>query len=229
MNVARQLSIWIAWLAFAVAPVSAQAPDLSRYRQFHLGMTLAAVTQEVGPTPEVRMIHQRPALIQELTWYPPRSLGMLPDDEAVREVLFTFYNGELCRLVIEYDGRHTEGLTVDDMVGALALRYGPASLPRVPIMGSWSNGSHLSDEILANWEDPRFALTLFRPTYLSSFGLVVTERRLDGLARRATDEAIRLDAQEAPQRDSDQQQAQNEATRVTLAKARQTNKGTFRP
>jgi hypothetical protein len=111
----------------------------------------------------------------------------------------------------------------------LALQYGRASRPRVAILGSLSNGSHLTDEILASWEDPRFALTLFRPTHLSTFGLVVTDRRLDGLARHATDEASRLDAQEAPQRDKDRRLAQAEDERVRLAKARQTNKGTFRP
>ena len=115
------------------------------------------------------------------------------------------------------------------MVEALAVQYGPASRPRVAIMGSLSNGSHLSDEILASWEDPRFAHTLFRPTYLSTFGLVVTDRRLDGLARHATDEAIRLDAQEAPQRDKERRYAEGEDERVRVAKARLTNKGTFRP
>lgn len=229
MNVTRQLSLCLACLALAVAPVCAEAPDLSRYRQFHLGMTLAAVAQEVGPAPDVRVIHQRPALIQELTWHPPRPLGTDPDNETVREVVFTFYNGELCRLVIEYDRRLTEGLTVDDMVEALAVRYGPASRPRLAIMRSLSRGSNLSDEILASWEDPGFALMLFRPTYLSAYGLAVTERRLDGLARRASEEATRLDAQEAPQRDREQQQANKEAARVKLEKARHANKGTFRP
>jgi hypothetical protein len=229
MTVARQLTICIAWLALAVTPVSAQAPDLSRYREFHLGMTLSAVGQQVGPTSEVRVLHQRPALIQELAWHPARSLGTIPDAEAVREVLFTFYNGELCRLVIEYDRRATEGLTTGDMVEALAVQYGPASRPRVVIMGSFSKGAYLSDEILAKWEGPRFALTLIRLTDLSSFGLVMTERRLDRLARRAADQATRLDAQEAPRRANDQEQAQIEATRVKLATARQTNKATFRP
>jgi hypothetical protein len=233
MNAARHLSICIAWIAVATAPVSAQqpasAPDLSRYRQFQLGTTLAAVAAQVGPAPEVRVVHQRPVLIQEMVWYPPRSLGTLPDEEAVREVVFTFYDGALYRMLIEYDRHRTEGLTAGDIVDALAVQYGAATRPPVAIMASLSKGSHLSDEILANWDDPGFALTLFRPTYLSSFGLVMTERRLEGLARRATDEATRLDAQEAPQRDRDRQLAQGEETRAKQAKARQTNKGTFRP
>jgi hypothetical protein len=229
MRLARHVAICIAWVAIAVTPVSAQSQDLSRYRQFRLGMTLEAVTHEVGPTPEVRVIHRRPALIQELAWHPPRPLAKLPDDEAVREVLFTFYEGELCRMLIDYDRWRTEGLTTDDILVALAPQYGPATRPRMAIMASISKGSHLGDEILANWEDARFAHTLFRPTYLSSFGLVMTERRLDGLARRAIKDALRLDLHEAPERERDRARAQNEEARVKEVKARQTNKRTFRP
>ena len=229
MKLARHLAICIAWITITVAPVSAQPQDLSRYRQFRLGMTLAAVTHEVGPTPEVRVIHQRPALIQELAWHPPHPLAKLPDEEAVREVLFTFYEGELWRMVIDYDRWRTEGLTTDDILEALAPQYGPATRPRMAIMDSISKGAHFSDEIVANWRDARYALTLFRPTYLSSFGLVMTDRRLDGLARRAIQEALRLDLHEAPQRDRDRERAQNEEARVKEVKARQTNKGTFRP
>jgi hypothetical protein len=214
MRLARHVAICIAWVAIAVPPVSAQPPDLSRYRQFRLGMTLAAVTHEVGPTPEVRVIHQRPALIQELAWHPSHPLAKLPDEEAVREVLFTFYEGELCRMVIDYDRWRTEGLTTDDILEALAPQFGPATRPRMAIMDSISKGAHFSDEIVANWRDARYALTLFRPTYLSSFGLVMTDRRLDGLARRAIHEALRLDLHEAPQRDRDRERAQNEEARV---------------
>jgi hypothetical protein len=229
MNVTRQLSICTSLLALAAVPVSAQDPDLSRYRQFRLGMTLAAVAHEVGPTPEVRVIHQRPALIQELAWHPSHPLAKLPDEEAVREVLFTFYEGELWRMVIDYDRWRTEGLTTDDILEALAPQYGRATRPRKAIMASISNGAHFSDEILANWKDARFAHTLFRPTYLSSFGLLVTERRLDGLATRAIQEADRLDVDEAPQRHEERQRAQAEEARVKQDKARLTNKGTFRP
>ena len=228
-KLARHVAICIAWVAIAVAPVSAQTPDLSRYRQFRLGMTLAAVTHVVGPTPEVRVIHQRPALIQELAWHPPRPVAKLSDDEVVREVLFTFYEGELCRMLIDYDRWRTEGLTTDDLLEALAPQYGPATRPRLAILASISKGSHFSDEILANWEDARFAHTLFRPASLYTFGLVMTERRLDGLARRAIKDALRLDLYEAPQRERDRERAQNEEARVKEVKARQTNKGTFRP
>ena len=44
--------------------------DLSSYRGFQLGMSLDAVAQQTGIVSEARVVHQRPELIQELTWEP---------------------------------------------------------------------------------------------------------------------------------------------------------------
>jgi hypothetical protein len=218
-------------LAPVLAPTLAltPSPDLSRYRQFQLGMSPAEVVAKTSSATEVRTLSERPALIQELVWYPPRALGARPDTEAVREVVFTFYAGELCRMLIEYDRLRTEGLTADDMVDALVLPYGVAMRPSTSRMASISKGSHLGDEVLATWGDAQFTLALFRPSYLSSFGLAVAERRLDGLARGASEEARRLDAADAPQRERARQHAQAEALRLKQLDARTANKGTFKP
>ena len=47
----------------------AAAQDLSRYREFELGSAVAAVSTLTGVAgSELKAIHQRPAVIQELTW-----------------------------------------------------------------------------------------------------------------------------------------------------------------
>jgi hypothetical protein len=64
----------LAGLSFQVdsIPPSAQLPDLSRYREFRLGMTLPEVTKQTDTDPsEVTVVHQRPVLIQEVDWRPP--------------------------------------------------------------------------------------------------------------------------------------------------------------
>jgi hypothetical protein len=225
----RRFWVGVVWGAIAVSPMSASAQDLAGYRAFQMGMSPAAVSAEVGPSPQVRVVHERPALIQELVWYPTRVDGILPEDEVVRSVVFTFYAGELCRMVIEYDRRRTEGLTADDVIEVLAARYGPASRPRVPMMASLAGGSYLGDAVVASWQDSRFTLTLFQPSFLSSFGLSIIDRRLDGLARQAAAEATRLDSVEGPQRERDRRAVLDEASRVRLGKAREANKATFRP
>jgi hypothetical protein len=46
--------------------------DLSKYQTFSFGMRLVELAKQVDQKPtEANLIHQRPALIQELTWWPP--------------------------------------------------------------------------------------------------------------------------------------------------------------
>src|SRR5260370_42519504 len=46
------------------------------------------------------VIHQRPALIQEVDWRPGRYPGSSPDTDAVKDIMFSFCNGELLRMRI---------------------------------------------------------------------------------------------------------------------------------
>jgi hypothetical protein len=224
---ARILAMSIAWVVISAPVISAQ--DLSRYREFQLGMSLVAVAQQVGITPEARVLHQRPELIQELIWQPPRILGSSPPEDSVRKVLFSFYNGQLFRIVVNYEWERTEGLTVEDMVEALSVTYGRATLPATEIISSLSRVHTDSDRIMAHWEDPQHSLDLVRPSYASTFGLVVFSKRLEALARAASVEAIRLDEQEAPKWATDRKQKQEDEDHARQETARRANKLTFRP
>ncbi len=122
----RSITISIS-LAVLLTPLI-YAQDLSRYREFQFGMNLGAVAKQADMKPsEARVIHQRPAVIQELDWRPQRSRG--PSPEAVKEVRFSFYNGELFRMVVNNDQYKTEGLTDEDMVEAMSATYGTATRP----------------------------------------------------------------------------------------------------
>src|SRR5512136_2128998 len=70
-------------------PIHAQ--DLSRYREFHLGMDLAATAKQTHMELfEAKVLHQRPALIQELEWRPHLALVSIPEADPLKEVLFSF-------------------------------------------------------------------------------------------------------------------------------------------
>ncbi len=62
-------------LCFVVLLLTApllRAQDLSKYRHFTLGMSLTRVLERTDQKmADVKVIHGRPALIQELTWWPP--------------------------------------------------------------------------------------------------------------------------------------------------------------
>ena len=221
----RILATSFLWFVISTPLLSAQ--DLSRYREFQLGTSLAAVSQQSGVRREARVLQQRPELIQELIWQPPSGLGTSPPD-SVRKVLLSFYNGQLFRIAVSYEWDRTEGLTVEDMVDALSVTYGPALLPATEIASSLSRVFTESDGIVAHWGDPQHAIDLVRPSYASTFGLVMFSKRLDALARAATLEATRLDDKEASGRAIERKRIQDDEEHARQAKARTRNKATFR-
>jgi hypothetical protein len=91
---AHILAISILWTVLA-SPLAC-AGDLSSYREFQFGMNLPVAVKLVSMnSSEARVIHQRPALIQELDWRPGRYPGSSPDTDAVKDSMFSFCNGEL--------------------------------------------------------------------------------------------------------------------------------------
>jgi hypothetical protein len=219
---------------FQATPVSAPltyTKDLSGYREFQFGMNLLAVAKQADLKPsEARVVHHRPALIQELEWRPQRARGASPEADSVKEVLFSFYNGELFRILINYDQLKTEGLTDGDMVEAISAKYGIATRPAGKIiLFSSFHVYNDSENVIARWEDPQYSFNLFRSSYQPTFGLLVFSKRLDGLAVAAIAEAMRLDDQEAPERELERQRKQEEERHAAQEKARPTNKAAFRP
>ena len=85
------------------------------------------------------------------------------------------------------------------------------------------------EKFVAQWEDPQYSVTLFRSSYLSTFGLVLLSKRLDGLARVASAEAILQDDREAPEREVERQRTLSPENRMSQDAARRTNKAIFKP
>jgi hypothetical protein len=214
-------------------PVSAPATgalDLSRYREFKFGETLPAVAKQAGlDVSEAKLIHARPAVIQELEWAIWLSSRFSPQTDPVKSILFSFYNGELFRILVSYDRDETQGLTTDDMIEAISAKYGIATKPAdIEIAFSSAQVYNDSEAVIARWEDPQYSFNLFRSSFQPTFGMIAFSKSLDALARTATAEAIRLDAAEAPQREIQRQNQENEKNRESLEKARQVNKSKFR-
>jgi hypothetical protein len=225
-----------AWsLAISVFGIMLLAPliharDLSLYRKFQFGTNLAAVAKQTGMDPsEAKVLHNRPALIQELWWHCVLS-SSLPQTDSVTEVVFSFYNGELFRMVVNYDRNMTEGLTDADMVEAISAEYGAATRPAEEIIPfSSSLVYNDSERVVARWEDAQYSFNLFRYSYQPVMGMVAFSKERDALAKAAVVEAIRLDKQEAPQREVERQKKEDGERRAAQEKARLANKPAFRP
>src|SRR5208282_3918763 len=126
MKMMRNAGIALALVLLSAPLVSAQ--DLSRYRNFSLGTSLAALSKQIGQDPQqANLISENPALIQELKYWPVDNSYTSVRVEPDLQILFSFYNGELYRMVVTYDQNAIEGLTEEDMVKAVSARYGTAT------------------------------------------------------------------------------------------------------
>lgn len=210
------------FLAFGIMSAS----DLSSYRSFRLGTDLPTVAKQIGALPsEAKVIHSRPALIQELGWR-PQPLGPSSKTEPAKEVVLSFYEGQLFRIAISYDRYETEGLTTADFIEAISVTYGVSTSPAARAEpGLYSN----EGQVVAQWQDSQYRFDLVRLPYEPSFNLVGVLKRLEAPAKAAFVEAERLDYKEAPQREAERKAREDETERVKLQKARIVNKPKFRP
>ncbi len=200
--------------------------DLSKYRNFSLGMSLVELSKQVNLTPlQTKLIHKRPAVIQEMTWWPRGSSDSSLQADSVWQIFFTFYNGELYRIVVTYDPHATEGLTAEDIVQAISVQYGTSTRSAAEISFPTNELYRSTEKVIARWEDSQYSINLFRSSFLNSFGLVMFSKRLDAQAEAAIAESVKLEEQEAPQKEIDHQKKRADNLEV----ARQKNRKTFRP
>jgi hypothetical protein len=193
-------------LLIALSASSICAQDLSSYRDFRFGMNLNAVAKQAGMNlSEAKTLHQHPALIQELWWQ--RSFGgSSPQSDPVREIVFSFYDGALFRMVVNFDQHRTEGFTDEEMIEAISAKYGVAARPVATIV-LFSSSLVYNDyeKVVARWEDSQYSYNLYRSSNQPVFGMLVFSKRLDALAQTATAEAIQSDNQEARQQERGRQ------------------------
>ncbi len=226
MNV-RRLLLSIASVVLFVTAIPAQ--DLSSYRKFAFGADLAVIAKQTGLRPaEAQTICQRPQLIQSLDWQPRSTSNPSPAElKSVKGVLFRFYNGALSSVAITYDRDSTAGMTVGDMIDAISVNYGTPTKPAEEVFFPSIYAETL--KVLARWEDSEYSFRLVQSSYPAVFGLLGTSKSLDALASAALTQAKAIDAKEAPQKEIDRRQREEEASRLELEKLRQVNKIGFRP
>ena len=81
--------------------------------------------KQAGTGKSATVIHRRPALIEEIQWQ-SQSIDLTGPGESTKDVVFCFRDGRLFRIAVKYDHYDTEGLTSEDMIGAISATYGTA-------------------------------------------------------------------------------------------------------
>jgi hypothetical protein len=216
-------------LCFVVLLLTApllRAQDLSKYRHFTLGMSLTRVLERTDQKmADVKVIHGRPALIQEVTWWPPNIPGSSYRSDTVEQILFSFYNAELYKISVTYDRTSTEGLTAEDMVKSVSAKYGPATSVKPEVDSATNERYDMRQRPVATWEDSQYSFNLVRSSFSGSFELLIYSKRLNAEAEVALAEAVKLEKEEEPQREAERQKKQTGDLEAT----RQKNQKSFRP
>ena len=215
-----------------LASRSMGAASLSQYRNFRLTSSLATVATAAGvAASEAKTIHQRPSVLQDLEWRPSRWIpgSMSMSTDPVEQIVFSFYNDQLFRVVVDYARDRTEGMTDADMVEAIAAVYGTPGARAAGATRAASQVEVASGAAVARWGDAARSLVLYRTSaYGDGFRLILTDLALDRLARKATIDAARLDERDAPRLEVARQKKERDDGRATAEKARAINKAAFR-
>ena len=203
-----------------------RAQDLSKYRGFSLGTNLPSVLKLCDQKlADVKTIHARPMLIQELTWWPASSAGTSSRPDNVEQILFSFSNGDLYKISVTYEHASIEGLTADDMVKSISAKYGLPTSVESEIDSVLNAQYNMPQKSVASWEDSKYFFTLVHSPFTDRFGLVIYSKRGNAEAERASAEAVKLEEQERPEKEADQRKKEA----GDLEAVRQKNQKTFRP
>jgi hypothetical protein len=219
MKTIRSSILCLGALLLAASPLPAQS--LSQYRDFSIGTSLSAVLKlSDEKMADVRTIHNRPILIQELVWGPFGSSAASSRPDSVEQILFSFSNGQLYRISVNYDHSSTEGLTAADMVKSISAKYGPATSVALEI-----DPLSMKQESVASWEDSRFSVDLVLSSFSHRFALVIYSKDANTAAGLASAEAQKLEEQERPEKEATQRKKEADDLEVT----REKNQKAFRP
>jgi len=174
---------------------------------------------------DLKTIHSRPALLQEVAWQPRYMSGApIADRGSINEIVFSFVDDQLFRMTVVYDRSRTSGLTNADMIAALTDLYGAAIIPTRA-----SADAALGITVLAEWQQADAGVVLRRSQYNESFSLVITSLPLEALARKAQATALILDVREAPAREAELARKRADDQRQVEEQARTANKKVFKP
>jgi hypothetical protein len=211
---------------FLLVSTSLPAQDFSKYRGFSLDTSLAAVLKlSDQKLADVRTVHIRPMLIQELAWWPPNSLGASSRPDSVEQINFSFCNGALYKISVTYDHASTQGLTAADMVKSISAKYGPATSVESEIDPALNARFDMKQKSIASWQDSQYSVNLVRSAYTDRFGLALWSKRINAEAEAATLEAVKLEEQERPEKEANQRKNEADALEAERLK----NQKTFHP
>jgi hypothetical protein len=165
------------------------APGVARqahpqYRTYWMGDDMSVIATQLGVAmPSVRLVPSTLGGLTELTWeaeYVHRDTTSA--SSPVARLVFSFYEDQLFRIVIDYAYHRTEGMTEADMVEAISAVYGQPAKRIAPISPTSARGA---DATIARWRSGDSAVALLRVEPEAAFRAIVVSPGLEARARAA--------------------------------------------
>ena len=220
------LSFVVVAVVTSASPLHA-SPVFSHYRGVALGDSLATVvTALAADAATVKVLHERPSLIQELTWHPLRFIsGLAVSADPLEKIVLTFHAGQLVRIAATYDRDRIRGLTDSDLRELVGSVYGTALLPSRAHMAN-----PIADRaIIGDWGDQETRVVLWTEEYPRRSGLTISAHAAAARMDEAATIGASLDAAQEPLRRRALEAAAAAAIVDREALIRAQNKARFKP
>jgi hypothetical protein len=201
------------------------------YRTFQMGDDLLAISRQIGvPPPTATLVPRALDAVQELRWRAQYARGdVAGSSDPVTRLVFSFYEDQLFRIVIDYSPDRTEGMTEADLVGAVSKLYGPPTKRTDPPSAVGLHPERPVDSVVAQWTDGEHNVALLAVHDRAAFRLIVTKPLLEARARAAGAHEAPIDLQDWVSIDSGGLGAHAARTGSGLEKARRANIAAFTP
>ncbi len=116
------------------------------------------------------------------------------------------------------------------MVKSISAKYGPPTYVALAIDSATNDRYDVTQKPVASWADAQYSFNLVRSSFSDHLGLIIYSKRVNTEAELAIVEAVKLDAQEGPQREAERQKKQTDERAGRPAKrSRASEKANGRP
>jgi hypothetical protein len=224
----RQVAV--ALLCIAFYPSLAGAQRRHDYRTYRMGDDPMSIARQIGVHSPAAAVPGVPGPVVELRWraqYVRR--GGTPSSDPVTLLVFSFYEDQLFRVVIDYSADRTEGMTEADMVAAVSRVYGPPAKRTDPPNAVGLHPERPADSVVAQWIDGELQVALLAVRGQTAFRMIVASVPLGALALGAGARETPADLQGGSSIDAARPNAGVERAGAAWEKRRRANIAAFIP
>jgi hypothetical protein len=220
----------VAWLCIVTCASLVGAQSRHDYRTYRMGDDPPSIARQIGVPSSADVVPGVVGTVRELRW---RAQRVRPGDagsgDPVALLVFSFYEDQLFRIVIDYSTERTDGMTEADMVAAVSRIYGPPAKRTDPPNPVGLHPQRPADSVVAQWIDGELRVALLAVRDRSAFRVIIASVPLERRARGTGTREASADLQDWASIDEDRPSASIEKAGSARERTRQANIAAFIP